>query len=128
MNGPISTRILAVVTIFLIVGCTSPYAKDDLQGQWTGTYLEENGSPLMEVDPAELSFSFTENGYQYQGNLNYREAGSYTLDPPYLYTTDTLNQATTEKTVEILLLSTDSLHLRMMENGAERVLKLTKAA
>jgi len=121
-----ATRILAGALLCLSVACSSPYSEDDLQGQWTGTYLEENSKPLSEVDPSELSFTFTENGYQYRGNLNYREAGSYTLEPPFLYTTDTLNQATTEKTVEILQLSSDSLHLRMMENGAERVLKLSR--
>jgi hypothetical protein len=126
MNGKYATQILAGVLLCLSTACSSPYSAEDLQGQWTGIYLAENGQPLPEVDPEELSFSFTENGYRYQGNLNYREAGSYTLEPPYLYTTDTLNQATTEKTVEILQLSSDSLHLRMMENGAERVLKLYK--
>ncbi len=124
MNGTYATRILAGALLCLSVACNSPYSEEDIQGRWTGVYIEENGLPLTGVDPAELSFSFTEKGYQYEGNLNYREAGSYTLEPPYLYTTDTLNQATTEKTVEIIQLSTDSLHLRMMENGAERVLKL----
>lgn len=126
MNGKYATPILAGILLCLSTACSSPYSQDDLQGKWRGTYLEENGQALLEIDPEELSFTFSENGYQYQGNLNYREAGNYTLESPYLYTTDTLNQASTEKTVQILQLSSDSLHLRMMENGAERVLKLYK--
>lgn len=88
--------------------------------------ITEEGLPLEGVNAQTLSFTFSEEGYNYTGNLNYREAGKFELTPPYLHTTDTLNQATTKKTVEIISITSDSMQLRMMKNGKERLLKLAK--
>lgn len=117
--------VFCTICVLFISACSSSYSREDLYGSWTGTAVEEEGTPLP-VEPSELQFTFDEDGYTYQGTLNYQEAGTFQVKAPYLYTTDTLNQATTEKTVEIVSLSSDSLHLRMMENGQERLLKLVR--
>ena len=97
-----------------------------LFGSWEGVSVLEEGNPL-EVDPKEILFYFDENeSYRYNSTLKYKEAGSYYLEANLLFTTDTVNQASTEKAVEILLLSKDSLHLKMDEGGKERILKLVK--
>lgn len=111
--------------LLLATACSSSYSREDLYGTWEGVAAQEEGTPL-DINPADLQFTFTETGYTYRGTLNYREAGTFEVKAPYLYTTDTINQATTEKTVEIVQFSTDSLHLRMMENGKERLLKLVR--
>lgn len=120
-----TVSIICGLCLLFAIACSSSYSREDLYGTWIGVAAQEEGTPL-EIDPAELQFRFDENGYAYQGTLNYREAGTFQVKAPYLYTTDTINQATTEKTVEIVKLTTDSLHLRMMENGKERLLKLTR--
>jgi len=117
--------IFCVACLFFASACSSSYSREDLYGTWNGASAEEEGTPLA-IDPSELQFTFDEEGYTYQGTLNYQEAGTFQLKAPYLYTTDTLNQATTEKTVEIVSFNSDSLQLRMMQNGQERVLKLVR--
>ncbi|MCB0611509.1 MAG: hypothetical protein KDD12_27555, partial [Lewinella sp.] len=87
--------------------------------------LEEGDTVL--VDPAEISLQFRpDDRYLFKSTLNYKEAGTYYLDAQYLFTLDTLNKASTEKAVEIVSLTPDSLHLKMMDNGRERLLKLYK--
>jgi hypothetical protein len=98
-----------------------------LEGEWQGTLLLEEGDSVA-IDPAELGFSFQQDGkvYTYRSTLNYKEAGSYYIQTRYLFTRDTLPSVSKEKGVEILKLSADSLHLKMMEQGKERIMKLVK--
>lgn len=111
--------------LFLQNSCTS-IEKERIQGQWQGVSITENGKAL-EIDPGQIKLNFLPSEkYTYHSTLNYREAGSYHMDKKYLYTTDTLNLASSQKAVEILLLDEDSLHLKMMENHQERVLKMEK--
>ena len=113
------------LTLFALVACQQ--MNDELLiGRWQAVSLTEEGEPVP-VDMKEISFEFrADQTYRYSSTLNYREAGDYYVETRFLYTTDTINQASTEKAVEILMLSEDSLHLGMLENGKERVLKLTR--
>ena len=111
---------------FLAMGC-APVQEDLIKGSWKGVAILEDGAPL-EVDPTVINMSFgDDHSYTYSSTLNYRESGTYYVDSKYLYTTDTLNQATTEKAVEIMGLTTDSLILKMNEEGRERLLKMIRA-
>lgn len=94
-------------------------------GEWAGVAALEEGAPIG-VDPSLIRMTFGNKGYTYNSTLNYREAGSYYIDSKYLYTTDTLNQASTEKAVEIVKLTADSLVLKMNESGRERFLMMEK--
>lgn len=97
-----------------------------LSGKWKATRLTENDK-VLNVNLDEITFSFTDdNLYVYTSTLNYREAGSYYLKSNYLYTTDTLNQASTEKVVELIQITADSMQIRMEETGQERLLTLIK--
>ncbi len=97
-------------------------------GSWEAVKLTEEDKPL-EVDLEEISFHFTDDqSYEFTSTLNYREAGSYYLKSDMLYTTDTLNQASTEKIVEIIRMEEDTLLIRMDQNGKERQLKLARQA
>lgn len=118
---------LLVCFAIFIVGCASVDVAQ-LDGDWIGIEVLEEGEPL-EIKPSDIRFIFdTESkGYQYFSTLNYKEAGTYHLDSKFLYTLDTINQASRERSVEILQMSGDSLVLRMMEEGKERVLKLILA-
>ena len=103
-----------------------PFQKRELVGNWTGTTVLEDGDTLA-IDPSVLRFYFSRKGaYTFQSTLNYKESGAYFLDGHLLYTTDTLNKASSQKAVQILMLTSDSLHLRMLEDGKERLFKLVK--
>lgn len=114
-----------VLLSFLILGCTS-VEKEQVMGSWQAVEITEDGEPLG-VNPQEIKLTFrAPDRYSYQSTLKYREAGTFDMDNKYLYTIDTIHQASSRKAVEILLISEDSLHLKMMENGQERVLKMVK--
>jgi hypothetical protein len=109
-----------------VLGACAPFSASDLVGHWRGATLTQMGDTLA-IDPSVLNFHFDKNkGYTFQSTLNRMEKGTYYVYNKYLFTTDTLKGASTEKAVEILLLSKDSLHLRMNEGGNERILKLHK--
>lgn len=118
--------LLFLFLIQVLSACQNGLDEELLHGEWKGTSIQEEGTPLP-VDPAEISFSFrSDNLYEFKSTLNYKEAGSYYLDDVYLYTTDTFNQASTEKVVEVIMLNADSLHLKMKEQEKMRVLKLER--
>ncbi len=103
----------------------APFSKQDLAGAWQGLSLTEETDSVA-IDPALVRFSFDENGrYSFQSTLNYREAGHYRLRRQYLLTRDTLRLAE-EKAVEVQKLTPDSLVIRMMNEGRERILVLGK--
>jgi uncharacterized lipoprotein YehR (DUF1307 family) len=117
--------IVAIAAVFILTNCTNQHKKD-LPGEWQGVEILEKGRPL-DLNAEEVKFWFgSEERYRFQGTLNYREAGTYYLQSQYLYTTDTVNQASTEKAVEIVKLTEDSLFLKMHEAGKERLMKLKK--
>ena len=122
-------RLLLISLISLgLYACNGNQRKLNLlEGEWQGTLLLEEGDSVA-IDPAELGFSFQqdEKTYTYRSTLNYKEAGSYYIQTKYLFTKDTLEAASKEKGVEILELSADSLHLKMIEEGKERIMKLVK--
>lgn len=115
---------LAIVFLGTLLSC-SPIDDELLIGEWQAAALFEEGQPL-DVDLDDISLTFGNKNYHYTSTLNYRESGSYSVDERYLFTVDTIHRASSEKAVEIKLISADSLHLRMQENGKERLLKLVK--
>lgn len=114
-----------VLLIFILTAC-QPYSEAELYGEWKIIELTEEGDSLA-VDLNELGFQFKENGrYHFQSTLKYEEAGTYRLDGPFLFSTDTTQESTTEKAVEILQLSGDTLILLMQEAGKDRSMILKK--
>ncbi len=114
-----------VALIFLLPSC-SPYNNTDLAGEWTAISLTEEGDSLA-IELSDVGFSFTEDGqYTFSSTLEYQEAGSYRLDGPYLFTTDSLSGVALEKAVEIKALQNDSLTILMNDLGKERVMILQR--
>lgn len=120
---------LSLLLALIMMNCIScnPYHSDDLHGQWQAVSLTEEGDSLA-VDPQEIRFEFMEGDrYAFQSTLAYKEAGTFRLDGPYLFTTDTLvSGLQLEKAVEIQTLANDSLVLLMQDRGKERILVLVK--
>lgn len=115
-----------ILLLTLFICSCSQVEKEWIKGEWQGVSILEKGQKL-EIDPQEIRLHFfADHKYTYQSTLKYEEAGTYHMDKKYLYTIDTVNQASTQKAVEIILLTEDSLHLKMMENGQERLLKMEK--
>lgn len=118
---------LAVLMLSFSFFSCNPYADSDLAGSWKVLQITEEGDSLG-VDLSGIRFEFTNNGrYYFHSTLNYEEAGTYRLDGPYLFSTDTTQEISREKAVEILLLNTDSLELRMQELGKERIMLLKRS-
>ncbi|MEL6971086.1 MAG: hypothetical protein AAFZ63_02420 [Bacteroidota bacterium] len=121
MKNVLLTCVLAV----LAFACDQ-YTNIDIAGNWEVVELTEAGDSLA-VDLTTIGFHFSEDGqYEFQSTLDYREAGTYRLDGPYLFSTDTLKPPLREKAVEITYLSLDTLHLRMKELGKERLMVLQR--
>lgn len=117
---------LPLLILFLSLLACNQYEEDLLSGTWRGSAILESNA-LLDIEPSNIKLTLAPNGsYRYESTLNYQEAGTYFLDQQYLYTMDTINQASTEKAVEIMLLTQDSLHLRMNEAGKERLLKMVR--
>ncbi len=113
---------LILMSLFL-VGCAN-MQEQKLVGNWQATSLMEDGMPIP-VPPSEVGFEFSPNGYyHFRSTLNYKEAGNFSVSNSLLYTLDTLNEASTEKSVQILDLTQDSLFLKMNAEGKERIVKL----
>jgi len=111
--------------MYFLMGC-STYRTKDLVGNWRGAAVLEEGDTLK-IDPRIIRFNFNKNdGYYFKSTLNYEESGTYFIDHRSLITTDTLNKASSEKSVEIMVLSHDSLHLKMRDGGKDRILKLAR--
>lgn len=118
---------LAVLMLSLVFFACDPYADSDLAGSWHAVEITEEGDSLA-VDLSGIRFEFTNDGrYYFHSTLNYEEAGTYRLDGPYLFSTDTTQEISREKAVEIMLLNTDSLQLRMEELGKERIMLLKRS-
>ena len=109
----------------LLLGC-SPYRQRDLLGEWQAIAISQEGDTLQ-IDPKVVHFTFNKDeGYTFKSTLNYHESGTYYILDKRLFTMDTLNRASTEKAVEILLLTPDSLHLKMSDAGKGRLMKMVK--
>lgn len=116
---------ILLVLALLLVGCTGLQDRK-LLGKWQGASILEDGMPLP-VPPSEIGFEFFKNGYyHYRSTLNYKEAGTYILNGSLLLTLDTINEASTEKVVQIIGLSDDSLKIKMNNEGKDLLLTLAK--
>lgn len=114
------------IIVFLFLSACRTADTGAIVGSWQAFEVLEEGEPLL-VNAEEINFSFGDDAsYQYSSTLNYREAGSYFVDAKYLFTTDTINNASSEKAVEIIKLNPDTLFLRMQEGNKERIMKLKK--
>ncbi|PSR14887.1 MAG: hypothetical protein DA408_05475 [Bacteroidetes bacterium] len=115
-----------LLLLYLLGTACAPYTKSDLAGKWQVLSLTEDGDSLA-VDLALINFQFSEDGYyHFNSTLNYEESGTYRLNGPFLYSTDTLDSPHREKAVKIVLLRNDSLVLKMEEMGRERLVVLRR--
>lgn len=117
---------LSFLAAALLVAC----AKDDpnlLIGNWIAYEVLEEGEKL-DINASEIKLEFVDDlVYAYSSTLDYEEAGKYNVQSSYLYTTDTLSKIQSgRKAVEIIQLTSDSLQLRMNDNGKERILRMLK--
>ncbi len=119
------TSFALLITFLLAAACGNSF-QNNIIGDWQAVAVLEDEMPL-EVNTEVIQFRFDKNHhYTYNGTLKYHEAGTYHIESKYLYTIDTVNRASTEKAVEIVKLTEDSLFLKMNEGGKERIMKLGK--
>lgn len=116
---------LVLLTCVMLVACNNWQSKK-LLGKWQCSALLEDGMPVP-VTPSDINFQFFGNCYyNFTSTLNYKEAGTFSVKGGLLYTLDTINEASTEKAVQIINLTEDSLFLKMNADGKERIIKLFK--
>ena len=107
------------------IGCNR-FDEQLLVGKWQASAITEDGQ-VVDIDYSPVNFEFTNSGnYTFNSTIEYKEAGSYYVSGDLLFTTDTLNTASTEKAVQIANLTQDSLKLIMEANGKPKVMELYK--
>ena len=114
-----------ILFIGLFMASCGGITKEQLKGKWTAVQLTEEGDSLS-VNLDEITLNFRDKSYDFTSTLNYKESGAYSLNKNLLSTTDSLNQGTQAKVVEITKLANDSLFIRMNEGGKERILVMTR--
>lgn len=120
--------IYGLLGLYLSIGLASciQNPEEAIIGAWNVSAITSE-NPLPNYNLTDFHFDFLPDGsYQYSGNLYYRESGRFSVKSGYLYTTDTLNQASTEKAVQIIKLSRDSLVLRMANETIMRMVRQKK--
>jgi len=117
-----------IIIIFLslqVMGC-APFDSNHIIGKWKAIEVLEKGKALA-IDPSEIRFDFDDRGnYAFQSTIGYKENGSYNINGEMLMTKDKLNKDALEKNVQIIKLSADTLNLKMVAEGKERVLKMVR--
>lgn len=114
----------SLLLVSIAIACNS--REQLICGKWQAYQTLENHMPLQ-IDHSEITFVFDAHGlYQYTGSNGYREMGTFSIRDNTLYTLDTLNKASSEKALEIVKLTPDSLFLGMTVEGNPRILKLYK--
>lgn len=114
----------AFVIAFTLTACSS--REQLICGTWQAYQTLENHMPLQ-VDHTQITFVFDNNGaYMYNGENDYRERGTFSIRDNTLYTLDTLNKASSEKALEIVKLTADSLFLGTTVGGNSRLIKFYK--
>ncbi len=116
---------IILCSLFFLVACKD-IGKQKLLGKWQAAAILEDGMP-MPVPVNVVGFEFFPNGfYHFRSTLEYKEAGTFDVKGSYLFTLDTINEASTQKSVQILQVTEDSLFLKMNAEGKEQVIKLFK--
>lgn len=114
-----------LLSVTLISACQT-ISKKKLYGTWLAVELIEEGE-VQDIDLSSASFTFNSDmTYHYDNTEFLREAGKYQLRGSVVVTTDTLDQMSMQKAVEIIYLDKDSLHFEMNAAGKRQVLKLVK--
>lgn len=106
--------------------CACRLDERTLQGDWQAVAFFENGQRReIDLSPVRLSLSDGRH-YIYESIGLYREEGTYRSSMHYLFLTDTSRTPPVEHIVKVLLLSPDSLKIRMQQDSAEQVLWLAR--
>jgi hypothetical protein len=117
---------MIILSSLLFLFACKNIGKQKILGKWQAATILEDGMP-MPVPVNVVGFEFFPNGfYHFRSTLEYKEAGTFDVDGSYLFTLDTINEASTQKSVQILQVTEDSLFLKMNAEGKEQVIKLFK--
>ena len=118
-------QVIIISCLLAAIGCNK-FSSEQLVGKWQAYHISEEGT-ILELDYSPIKFEFTKDGfYSFSSTIDYREAGTYYINGNLLFTIDTVHAASTEKAVQIEALTTDSLILKMMANGKDKLMKLKK--
>jgi hypothetical protein len=118
--------ICCLVGSMALLACQN-VGKQKLVGKWQAVSILEDGMP-MPIPVSVVGFEFYNNGYyNFRSTLEYKEAGTYDVSSNFLYTLDTVNEASTQKIVQIMQVAEDSLLLKMNADGKEQLIKLFKS-
>ena len=108
-----------LLSFVLYSGCIKS-SDVEITGRWErSTNVDGDGRPQV--------LFFKSNGTYYASNWNgMSEAGIYSTDNRELFTIDTLNEASTERFVEIVLLTDQELQLRVNAPGDDSILTFAR--
>ncbi len=114
--------------MFLLGSCKSEYSNRQLAGKWQAISLTEDTVPLA-VDLTQIWMEFTEKGtYTFHSTLNIKEEGIYRLERKNLVRRNTLDPNASEKAVELMSVSKDSMRIGMREGEKVRCLIMKRSS
>lgn len=114
-----------IASLFFMIAC-GLNSRADLLGHWTAISVIQADKPL-DVEHNDITLSFTDAGtYNFTSTLNYKEAGSFKFEGDKLITRDTFREPHTTKIVIIEKLVSDTLRLRMRNEGEWMQLTMVK--
>lgn len=102
---------LLITILLLLFACGTDSEKEEqLQGNWSATYIEKGGE---EVSGQSVAFTFEGTAYTYTAG-SHQEEGEFWVEGSKLYTE---GPQVMKKSVEIQKLTADSLVLGMNDKG-----------
>ncbi len=111
----------------LLFSCQNWKTQQALVGKWVAEEFLVEGKPQNEELIDQISLTFTKEGtYQFKSVMNYREAGTFSIQNRLLLTKDTTGTNPEEKKVVIETLEADTLKLSMRQNEQEVFLTLLR--
>jgi|1048.fasta_scaffold01026_6 hypothetical protein len=113
---------LSLFLLFLMSASACTVDEQELGGTWQAVAFFENGKSVnLPLDSVQLKL-LTSHVYQYRSIGLYAEAGYWESTVNYLLLTDTTSANKTQRLIKVVYQSSDSLKLKMEQDGKEQVL------
>jgi hypothetical protein len=116
---------LLLLMVWLGISCQTEKERQ-IVGKWEAAQLRECDD-VVPIQTALVNMEFKKNGeYVFNSTLNVHEEGKFRLRKNFLYTTNRLKDAPSEKVVLIQSFTADTLVLQMNFKGKDQWLTLIR--
>lgn len=117
---------LSLFLLFLMSVSACAIDEQEIGGTWQAVAFFENGRSInIPLDSVQLKLSES-RVYRYRSIGLYSEAGHWESTINYLLLTDTTSVNKTQRLIKVVYQSSDSLKLKMEQDGKEQILFFQK--